>query len=467
MKQIVTLFALLSLLVPSAFSATTFTADGLEFNVISDTDHTVSITKYLDNFKGGYYTIPEKVTYQDEEYTVVTIGYNAFFGCTNLVSVTFPESITGVSASIFSSCSNLSSVTLTGKLKVLSMNMFKDCVKLQVVNIPEGVTTIGATAFRGCKKLKSVVIPGTVTTLKQGAFSECSALQTVKIPASVTTIEQGVFEECSALSNVEIPESVTELGTRAFARTGIQKIKVPSGVTTLMPGMFYECSQLAEVDLPDGIESIGGYAFYLCEKLESIKLPAHLKTISESAFEKCGLTKMEIPEEVTSLGLNSFKGCIFLKIMKIGRSVTSIDARAFDGCTGLGSIYSYNPKPPVLGVYVFNKVPTGTCVLYVPEDAVGVYRTETFNGWSWGIFTNILPFPSSAVDDIRGDEASVDVSINGSSLQINGAKGSQVAVYNADGRCEWQTPCYDGEPVELGKGLHIVRAGNSAVKVSL
>ena len=88
-------FMLLSawLFAPAAW-AYDFEADGIYYNIISLDDKTVEVT-------GGSYsgdvTIPVKVMYKDTQYSVISIGYHAFYGCSGLTSITIPESVTSIS----------------------------------------------------------------------------------------------------------------------------------------------------------------------------------------------------------------------------------------------------------------------------------------------------------------------------------------------------------------------------------
>lgn len=102
----------------------------------------------------------------------------------------------------------------------------------------------------------------------------------------------------------------------------------------------------------EGITEIGGYAFYQCTSLESIVLPESLKTLGQETFEKSALTSIDIPDQVTMIPKWCFKDCEGLRKASIGKDVTMVQARAFDRCP-LVTIYSYNPEPPMIGVYAF------------------------------------------------------------------------------------------------------------------
>ncbi len=112
-----------------------------------------------------------------KDYSVTTIGDNAFFECTSLTSVVIPSSVTTIEDSAFFGCINLTSVV-----------------------IPNSVTTIGDTAFWNCRNLINIVIPNSVTTIGNSAFSFCTSLTSVVIPNSVTTIGDRAFSGCSNLT---------------------------------------------------------------------------------------------------------------------------------------------------------------------------------------------------------------------------------------------------------------------------
>ena len=96
---------------------------------------------------------------------------------------------------------------------------------------------------------------------------------------------------------------------------------------------------LTKVVIPDSVTSIGGSAFSGCTGLTSITIPNSVTSIGGAAFCDCtSLTSITIPNSVTSIETAAFSGCTGLTSITIPDSVTSIGSSAFSGCKGLTSI---------------------------------------------------------------------------------------------------------------------------------
>ena len=141
----------------------------------------------------GNVVIPEEVTYSDVTRKVTQIGKCAFAGCTNLTSVTIPNSVVSIGNSAFYRCSSLTSVTIPEFLKIIEDYTFSRCSALTSITIPKYVTTIGPGAFGACTSLTSITIPEGVTSLESAAFSGCRSLTSITIPSTVNRIGMGVF----------------------------------------------------------------------------------------------------------------------------------------------------------------------------------------------------------------------------------------------------------------------------------
>ena len=80
-------------------------------------------------------------------------------------------------------------------------------------------------------------------------------------------------------------------------------------------------------------DEIGDYAFYNCSGLTSLNLPAGITSIGWGAFEGCsGLTSLNLPDGITSIGVNAFKGCSGLTSLTLPAGITIICEGAFCGC---------------------------------------------------------------------------------------------------------------------------------------
>ncbi len=281
-------------------------------------------------------TIPNSVT---------SIGSSAFEGCTGLSNISVPGSVETIEENTFAGCTGLTTVVLEYGIKNLEgrgyrytkYGAFKGCSSLVSIIIPESVTNIGSCTFCDCTSIPSITIPNSVTGIGAYAFYGCTSLTSVTIPNSVTSIGESAFYKCTGLKSVTIGDSVTSIGNIAFSGcTSLTSVTIGNSVTNIGDSAFYECTGLTSVAIPNSVTSIGDYAFYNCSGLKSITMGNSVTSIGDRAFFYCtGLTSVTIPNSVTSIGYEAFYRCWSLKSITIGNSVTSIGGSAFYGCTGL------------------------------------------------------------------------------------------------------------------------------------
>ena len=125
--------------------------------------------------------------------------------------------------------------------------------------------------------------------------------------------------------NVVIPAMVTYSG-------------VTYSVTSIGNSAFSRCS-LRSITIPNSVESIEGNAFSRCSRLTSITIPNSVRSIRAKAFNGCSrLTSVTIPNSVTTIASYVFKDCSGLTSVTIPNSVESIGIEAFYGCSGLTSV---------------------------------------------------------------------------------------------------------------------------------
>lgn len=225
---------------------------------------------------------------------------NLFLGCTSIIDVQIPETVTEIGQKAFKDASSVENVTFavnteTGKVK--------------------GVEKIGISAFDGCSSLQELVLPETVTEVLQGAFANEGALVKADMSrtASLKKWDKESFKGDTALAEVILPTAggITAIPDGAFAGcttlTG-ENLKIPKNIVTITANAFKE-SGLKKLYIPNQVTTIGASAFEACKNLEDVHISNNISIISQSTFKNCEkLKKIEIPVKVEKIGTNAFYG---------------------------------------------------------------------------------------------------------------------------------------------------------------
>ena len=162
-------------------------------------------------------------------------------------------------------------------------------------------------------QIKEVVIYGPQDELKSCIFS----------------IGRYAFSGCKNLKKISIPVSVEIIGLAAFSGSGIESIHLPANLKTISTAAFSGCTNL-----------------------KSVEFPAGLTKIENMAFEKSGLIRMELPDTVTTMGSGVFSECPNLEFVKLPRNLEIIELSMFEKCAKLQSVvFPENVK--VIGRWAF------------------------------------------------------------------------------------------------------------------
>ena len=201
------------------------------------------------------------------------------------------KKVTVIKETGFTDCTNLTSITLPDTIKTISQYAFSACSNLTSCNLPDGLETIGKGAFMSSDLTGKVVIPSSVTSLGESCFNGSKNLTSVEFEAGcqITEIPYGAFTSCESITRVDIPDSVTEIRNGAFCDcSDLAEINIGAGIITIDVGAFDECPYSLKINIQKTtaqVEAIAGYD--VCwRNIDSSASGNHTKVYSSEGLVK-------------------------------------------------------------------------------------------------------------------------------------------------------------------------------------
>jgi len=271
---------------------------------------------------------------------LITIGEKAFNGCGLIENIKISKSVNRIGFGAFSNIDNLQSIIVDESNKYYdsrnkcnaiietdSNTLIAGCSTTKIpfgikkidncafmgisiyptIDIPDTILEIGDSAFRNCNNLESIIVPNSVLSIGKSAFSGCENIQSICLSNGITKIEDGTFLCCSNLNAIAIPTSVTCIGNSAFyACRNLSSIIIPDSVSIIEREAFDSCCQLTTIIILGNIEEIKDSSFEDCECLRNIILPNSIQIIRKSSFSGCGLSSIQLPQNLVGIEDEAF-----------------------------------------------------------------------------------------------------------------------------------------------------------------
>lgn len=135
------------------FSAQTPDGNVLNYQILSETEKTVAVTK--GKYSEDIYVIPEFAIAGDNTYTITEIAEKVFFG-TKIIKITFPSTLKKINERAFWGFKNLEAIILPDQLEEIGEEAFaclyRDRPTIKELYVPKNVHTIGKNCFWLCSK---------------------------------------------------------------------------------------------------------------------------------------------------------------------------------------------------------------------------------------------------------------------------------------------------------------------------
>ncbi|MBQ6978403.1 MAG: leucine-rich repeat protein [Paludibacteraceae bacterium] len=346
---------------------------------------------------------------------VISIGDNAFNGCTNLTKVVNLDKVKSIGAVAFSNTKL--NVTILNSAQTIGNNAFDNVTTMSQLILGENLTSIGAYAFRNTLQSQAgyywIKVAGVAPNTASNAFD---GVMTKKlfVPAGVYASYNGKspWTQFNIETTVDFPVTGTnpawELtwdGTLTILgsvpnytnesdqpwfpyKNYIKKVVFGSNVTIVGNNALSYAneneSKITEVVVPASVTEIGENAFKNNDQIEEVKAEG-VQTIGNQAFENCSsLEKVKFGKDLSSIGNKAFNYCGLVDVMAVKAAVPpTVTAQTF---VGLGRV-SNNAPAKAKAKYAARRATAATgqkaVSLDVPESSVVTYANTLY----WNLFS--------------------------------------------------------------------------------
>lgn len=328
------------------------------------------------------------------------IGFKAFYKCSNL------EDIIGLSGEIdcydlcfynntklknsnfanctlklyqvgndggnFQNCTALTNITISGSY--IPRACFYECTNLTNIAFTDTITDIRTLAFQSSgithynyNETLAANDFSALTTITNGAFRYCGNLSGKLYMPNTHTVKEAAFQDCTSITGDLSLPSLTTIQKNAFRHTGITSVSNLGTITTLPENVFVDCNNLT-----------------------SISLPTTLTSLHVSNFCKNAVTKIIIPEGVTSTLGSAQEFNINTYYIEFPSTVTdmgyffhrAMENQSQETCALVIKATSVPQLAPYSQAQLYRTRTAAFYGIYVPDSALTAYQNDASDVWS-------------------------------------------------------------------------------------
>ena len=200
---------------------------------------------------------------------------------------------------------------------------------------PEGNIVQIVGSFSG-SKASAIHLPDMIVEIKDKAFSECLNLTSLCIPKTVKILGENILQKSqnakTVYFNAVACERIPSFQMVWGYYSAIEHLVIGDDVEYIPAKLFYEYPHLQKVSGGKKLKSIQDYAFDATPNLKSFVFCEGLESVGAFAFARSGLTSVELPSTVKSIGNSAFSNLpLNCDRLVIPAGLQSIGENAFSG----------------------------------------------------------------------------------------------------------------------------------------
>ena len=416
--------------------------DGYVYN-IDNVNHIAEFIYPSSAVSDTEFTVPSLISYNGEDYLVVSMGQNDYFSNSVVKILHLPSTLRKLGQNAFYYFSGITELDVPSTVELCEEYCFNasllSIIRMNSESAPEvSSVTLGSDkkkiivpdgsfhAYRVAKGWGAFVIetvnPVTVTVTNEepgelakrvtdaaGYVQEVNHLtvkgkmgnsdwETLKSMTNLTQVNladavatelpNGQFQEKWAIDRIVLPNILAIISDNAFYECGIKSITLPEDLQIIRYGAFRSCYNLESVVIPNSVTYIGGEVFSGCKNLKYVKMSDSLKSIEYFCFYGCEKLETIIwPANLETIGECSFSSCVSLKSIDLPESLLRINNYAFEYCNSLAEVVlpsklSYLKQP----FYNCNNLVKVSVRSVIPPSTDGYSPVTTNNPYDLQVF---------------------------------------------------------------------------------
>lgn len=302
------------------------------------------------------------------------IGDYAFYGCTNLESITLKNGMNTIGVGAFADCINMTeaNVDVTSMLNVIGDYAFYRCQALKTFTVPNQVSGIGNSAFEQCEKMTTFNF-GTensnvlLSSMGDRVFKGCTSLKNITFKSNLSEeMLLTVFQGCTSLEYIELANNSATFNVNmsvspqydfdafkadvrpTFYFKGIKDSALHNTATRYQVPFSYFDSNLG-VDVYElTVTESDGHVVYRVDENDKLIYcgPGKKETGENETYLPSTISMPETigPQQIRAIDSGTFQNRCEIKKVSIPSSIVEIQANAFVGCHQLEWVIFKDPN---------------------------------------------------------------------------------------------------------------------------